>query len=97
MHKFLSKAVDLVIEEDEQSEVIIEQSEDIFERILNAELVKKLADESPLKCVYAGGISSYEDIDLILSCGGDRVDYTVGSALDIFGGHLSYQQLVARQ
>ena len=42
VHKFLSKAVDLVIEEDEQSEVIIEQSEDIFERIVNAEFVKKL-------------------------------------------------------
>lgn len=42
MHKFLSNAVAQVIENDEQSEVIIEQSEDIFDRIINAESVKKL-------------------------------------------------------
>ena len=60
---------------------------------VDADLVKKLAAESPLPCVYAGGVSSYEDIDLIASCGQNRVDYTVGSALDIFGGHLSYRKL----
>ena len=42
VHKFLSNAVAQVIENDEQSEVIIEQSEDIFDRIINAESVKKL-------------------------------------------------------
>lgn len=42
VHKFLSNAVNMVIETDEQSEVIIEQSEDIFERIINAESIKKL-------------------------------------------------------
>ena len=42
VHKFLSNAVNMVIGADEQSEVIIEQSEDIFERIINAESIKKL-------------------------------------------------------
>lgn len=42
VHKFLSNAVNQVIGTDEQSEVIIEQSEDIFERIINAESIKKL-------------------------------------------------------
>lgn len=42
VHKFLSKAVNIIIEEDEQSEVIIEQSEDVFERIANADFIKKL-------------------------------------------------------
>ena len=62
---------------------------------VDAELVKKLAAESPLPCVYAGGISSYEDIELIRNYGQNRIDYTVGSALDIFGGHLSYRKLAA--
>lgn len=62
---------------------------------VDAELVKKLAVESPLPCVYAGGISSYEDIELIRNYGQNRIDYTVGSALDIFGGHLSYRKLAA--
>ena len=60
-------------------------------------VVKLLADYSPLPCVYAGGISSYEDIELIRSCGAGRVDYTVGSALDIFGGHLSYQKIAGSE
>ena len=62
---------------------------------VDADLVRLLADISPKKCVYAGGISSYDDIELIRKCGQDRVDYTVGSALDIFGGHLSYSKLVS--
>lgn len=45
VHKFLSNAVNMVIETDEQSEVIIEQSEDIFERIINAESIKKTIDK----------------------------------------------------
>jgi len=62
---------------------------------VDAGLVKFLADNSPLPCVYAGGISSYEDIELIRRNGSGKIDYTVGSALDIFGGHLSYQKLTA--
>jgi phosphoribosylformimino-5-aminoimidazole carboxamide ribotide isomerase len=62
---------------------------------VDANIVKLLADISPLPCVYAGGISSYEDIELIRHEGSGRIDYTVGSALDIFGGHLSYNRIVA--
>ncbi len=60
---------------------------------VDVDIVKLLADISPIKCVYAGGISSYEDIELIRNHGGGCIDYTVGSALDIFGGHLSYRKL----
>ena len=62
---------------------------------VDANIVKLLADISPLPCVYAGGISSYEDIELIRREGAGRIDYTVGSALDIFGGHLSYSKIVS--
>ena len=60
---------------------------------VDAELVKLLADFSPHISVYAGGVSSYNDIELIQTIGRNRVDYTVGSALDIFGGTLSYEKL----
>ena len=58
-------------------------------------IVKLLADISPLPCVYAGGISSHDDIELIRREGSGKIDYTVGSALDIFGGHLSYEKIVS--
>jgi len=59
------------------------------------ELVEVLGRESPLPVTYAGGARSLEDLDLVaqLSCG--RVDVTVGSALDIFGGGLSFDATVA--
>ena len=61
---------------------------------VDGNIVKLLADISPNPCVYAGGISSYDDIELIRREGSGKIDYTVGSALDIFGGHLSYNQIV---
>ena len=50
---------------------------------------------SPVPVTYAGGIGSYEDIEKIEAAGGGRVDYTVGSALDIYGGSLSYKKLAS--
>ncbi len=61
---------------------------------VDADLAELLAEASPLPCVYAGGISSLEDIELIRVRGQGRIDYTVGSALDLFGGKLSYRRLV---
>ena len=51
-------------------------------------LVEKLADWSPIGMTYAGGIRSMEDMELINKIGKGRIDATVGSALDIFGGNL---------
>jgi phosphoribosylformimino-5-aminoimidazole carboxamide ribotide isomerase len=45
---------------------------------------------------YAGGICNRSDIELIRTLGRGRLDFTVGSALDIFGGSgLSYAQVLA--
>jgi phosphoribosylformimino-5-aminoimidazole carboxamide ribotide isomerase len=50
-----------------------------------------------LPVTYAGGISSQQDIDLIDSLGNGCIDFTVGSALDIFGGSgLRYADLAGR-
>lgn len=57
-------------------------------------LLNLLAENSPCKCVYAGGIASMDDVKLIESAGGGRVDYTIGSALDIFGGQIPYSEVV---
>ena len=42
---------------------------------------------------YAGGISSYDDIEVLRLKGKGKIDFTVGSALDIFGGGLSFEKL----
>lgn len=43
---------------------------------------------------YAGGVSSYEDIRRLDMIGKGRVNFTVGSRLDIFGGKLSIGEIV---
>lgn len=62
---------------------------------IDTDLVALLGDIAPLPTTYAGGIRSMQDIMLIQQLGQGRLDYTVGSALDIFGGHgLRYRDLV---
>jgi phosphoribosylformimino-5-aminoimidazole carboxamide ribotide isomerase len=43
---------------------------------------------------YAGGARSLADADLVNSLGHGKVDLTIGSALDIFGGTLAYSDIV---
>jgi phosphoribosylformimino-5-aminoimidazole carboxamide ribotide isomerase len=57
-------------------------------------LVGLLGNYSPIPVTYAGGIRSIEDLEAIKSLGKNRVDATIGSALDIFGGSLSYKLVV---
>ncbi len=59
-------------------------------------LIEILARDCPLPVTYAGGIRNFEDIDAIESLGAGRIDFTVGSALDLFGGDLPFDELAAR-
>lgn len=58
------------------------------------ELVELLAKYSPIPTTYAGGISSIEDIEKMRMHGKGRINFTVGSALNIFGGNLDYATTV---
>jgi phosphoribosylformimino-5-aminoimidazole carboxamide ribotide isomerase len=60
-------------------------------------LVGILAGVSPLPITYAGGIRSLADLEDVYITGKGRVDATVGSALDIFGGALKYADVVEWQ
>lgn len=63
---------------------------------IEVELVELLGRWSPLPMTYAGGVSSLKDMELIRDRGVGKLDVTVGSALDIFGGNqLRYQELLA--
>lgn len=61
------------------------------------ELLKLLSGWQGKTVSYAGGIKSMEDIDLIEEYGKGKIDYTIGSALDIFGGRLSLEDVCRRQ
>lgn len=58
------------------------------------EVVRRLGERKILPVTYAGGVHSMEDIDWIRNAGNGFVDFTVGSALDLFGGVIPYQSLL---
>ncbi len=59
-------------------------------------LLSFLAKHSPIPVTYAGGARSLADLELAEKITGGRVDVTIGSALDIFGGSgVRYVECVA--
>ncbi|KAI7839014.1 hypothetical protein COHA_007253 [Chlorella ohadii] len=62
---------------------------------IDDELVSLLGKWSPIPVTYAGGARTLDDLERVRKAGGGRVDITVGSALDIFGGQLPYADVVA--
>lgn len=64
-------------------------------RGIDVELAAKLGSWSPLPVTYAGGANSLADLETVTRLGRGRVDLTIGSALDIFGGHgVRYEEAV---
>lgn len=61
---------------------------------IDEELVDLLGRWSPIPVTYAGGARTLEDLERVKVAGSGRVDITVGSALDIFGGALPFQAVV---
>jgi len=55
-------------------------------RGIDGKLVAKLGAWSPIPMAYAGGANSLADLEAVTKLGQGKVDLTIGSALDIFGG-----------
>ena len=62
---------------------------------IDRELVEKLGRWTPIPTTYAGGANSLADLEEVTRLGGGKIDLTIGSALDIFGGRgVSYADCV---
>ena len=57
-----------------------------LQRGIDEDLVGKLSQWCNIPVTYAGGGRGLSDLDLVKSSSGGKVDLTIGSALDIFGG-----------
>jgi phosphoribosylformimino-5-aminoimidazole carboxamide ribotide isomerase len=55
-------------------------------RGIDRDLVQQLAQWTPIPTTYAGGANSMSDLEEVTLLGGGKIDLTIGSALDIFGG-----------
>lgn len=58
------------------------------------EKVLAVLSHIPHNVTYAGGISSYSDIERLNTLGMGRVNFTVGSKLDLFGGDLTIEGIL---
>lgn len=57
-------------------------------------LLRMLGEFSRIPVTYAGGVGSFADLEEVKRLGQNRVNVTVGSALDLFGGSMSYRQVL---
>lgn len=63
---------------------------------IEEELAVLLGRHTPVPATYAGGITSLDDLLRLKQLGEGRLDATIGSALDIFGGKgITYAEAVA--
>jgi len=64
-------------------------------RGIDRDLVGKLGQWTPIPTTYAGGANSLSDLEEVARLGLGKVDLTIGSALDIFGGNgVKYDDVV---
>lgn len=60
---------------------------------IEQEVVSLLGNCCDIPSTYAGGVHTYEDLELLRKLGKNKVDVTIGSALDLFGGNLSFEKI----
>ncbi|GAB2696443.1 phosphoribosylformimino-5-aminoimidazole carboxamide ribotide isomerase [Paenibacillus thermoaerophilus] len=61
---------------------------------IQEDLVRDLAELVSIPTTYAGGATSLADLDLFDRISQGKLNITIGSALDIFGGDLPYREVV---
>ena len=66
------------------------------QRGLDKNLIQHLCPVGEHCIVYAGGIHNLEDIEYLRDKSEGRLDFTIGSSLDIFGGTLKYSEIVKK-
>ncbi len=63
---------------------------------IEQELVALLGRWQGVPVTYAGGVHSMEDLELIQKLGQNCLNVTIGSALDLFGGQLCWEDVLRR-
>ncbi|MCD8010692.1 MAG: phosphoribosylformimino-5-aminoimidazole carboxamide ribotide isomerase [Lachnospiraceae bacterium] len=61
---------------------------------VEADLLTLLGRWGQIPVTYAGGVGSFADLDRVRDLGRGRVDVTIGSALDLFGGSMRYRDVL---
>jgi len=63
-------------------------------RGVESPLAEMLGNWKGIPVTYAGGVGSFEHLQELKKLGKNRINVTIGSALDLFGGPMSYQRVI---
>lgn len=61
---------------------------------IERQVAKLLGDWGKIPVTYAGGVHNFEDLRSLKRLGRNRVHVTVGSALDLFGGTMAFEEVL---
>lgn len=61
---------------------------------IEEDIAALLGNWSGIPVTYAGGVSSFEDLHKLKELGKNKVDVTIGSALDLFGGNMEFKKVL---
>lgn len=61
---------------------------------IEEELAGLLGNWGKIPITYAGGVASFDDLRKLKEAGKNRLNVTVGSALDLFGGAMEYRKVL---
>lgn len=61
---------------------------------IEEELAELLGNWGGIPITYAGGVGGFEDLRILERAGKGRLDVTIGSALDLFGGPMAYREVL---
>lgn len=63
---------------------------------IEVELVKILGKFDEIPVTYAGGVKSEKDIEILDKCSNGKLDFTIGSSLDLFGGDIHFKKIAEK-
>lgn len=61
---------------------------------IEKEVVTLLGEFGERQTTYAGGVSDFDDLSTLKRLGKDKVDVTIGSALNLFGGTMNFEEVL---
>lgn len=61
---------------------------------IEEELVAFLGNWNRIPVTYAGGVGSFSDLEKLKTLGKNHLNVTIGSALDLFGGSIAYEDVL---
>lgn len=61
---------------------------------IEREVAQMLGTVREIPVTYAGGIGTFADLEELYEAGQGRVNATIGSALDLFGGSMNFEQVI---